>query len=309
MTNQTGKKKRMNNFTGRLSTTLEAQEAANPCDVKVDPINVNFEHVRSPRRGGIHGSANSAIGQNVGNNEATSKIKKKRERGKYKSCVVDMKIKGKQSKLSISIPDEIDRAISDNARHLVNECGRVVRTRAPLDVKNWQEAFARAGDGVWKEIQRLYRIWKTRLHYYYKSPKCGKIDEGRMRNPPADLPQDQWEYYVKRFSSAEFKTKENNNVKPTADVIWLAEDTRKSDEGVLQWADQNRSKEIYDKLKNAVANAGESKTQEEILLEVLPHRSGYFRGKGTAIRPYTKGRQQLLQQKIVEKPQEKIQEQ
>jgi malate synthase len=62
-------------------------------------------------------------------------------------------------------------------------------------------------------------------------------------------------------------------------------------------------------LKNAVANAGESKTQEEILLEVLPHRSGYFRGKGTAIRPYTKGRQQLLQQKIVEKQQEKILEQ
>lgn len=66
------------------------------------------------------------------------------------------------------------------------------------------------------------------------------------------------------------KTKENNNVKPTADVIWLAEHTRKSDEGVLQWADQNRLKEIHDKLKNVVANAGESKTQEEILLEVLP---------------------------------------
>ncbi|KAJ8420580.1 hypothetical protein Cgig2_010961 [Carnegiea gigantea] len=136
MTNQTGKKNRMNNFTGRLSTTLEAQEAANPCDVKVDPINVNFEHVRPPRRGGIHGSANSTIDGNVGNNE--------------------------------------DRAIGDNARHLVNECGRIVRTRAPLDVKNWQEAFARAGDGMWKEIQ----------------------------------------------------TKENNNVKPTADVIWLAEHKR-----------------------------------------------------------------------------------
>lgn len=68
MTNQTGKKKRMN-FTGRLSTTLEAQEAANPCDVEVDPINVNFEHVRPPRRGGIHGSANSTIDGNVGNKE------------------------------------------------------------------------------------------------------------------------------------------------------------------------------------------------------------------------------------------------
>jgi len=62
-------------------------------------------------------------------------------------------------------------------------------------------------------------------------------------------------------------------------------------------------------LKNAVANAGESKTQEEILLEVLRNRSGYFRGKGMAIQPYTKGRLEILQQKLVEKQQEKRHEQ
>ena len=39
---------------------------------------------------------------------AIGKLKKKGERGKYKRYVVDMKIKGKQSKLSIRIPDEID---------------------------------------------------------------------------------------------------------------------------------------------------------------------------------------------------------
>lgn len=71
----------------------------------------------------------------------------------YKSYVVDMKIKGKGSKLTIEIPDEIDRAIGENARHLVNECGRVVRTRAPLNVDNWQQAFSAAGDGMLKEIQ------------------------------------------------------------------------------------------------------------------------------------------------------------
>ena len=64
-----------------------------------------------------------------------------------------MKIKGKGSKLTIEIPPEIDRAIGENARHLVNECGRVVRTKAPLNVKNWQEALTIAGDSMWKEIQ------------------------------------------------------------------------------------------------------------------------------------------------------------
>ncbi|KAJ8422120.1 hypothetical protein Cgig2_006428 [Carnegiea gigantea] len=317
MTNQTSKRKRMNTFFGKLTTTLEAQEAANPCEVEVDPINVS-----------IHGFTNSVIDGNVGNNEgkfsnllvtykiymfamATSTIKKKGEREKYKSYVVDMKIKGKQSKLSICTLDKIDRAIGGTAPHLENKCDRVVRTRVPLD-----EAFTRADDGMWKEIQvkfeieeggcylkmqafvidmmqHLYRKWKTHLHYYYKTPKYGKTDEEHIRNPPADLSQDQWEYSVKRFSSIEFKkiternsqnrgsnkrcthttgnlsfvetediskisernsqnrgsdkkhthttgnlsfaevedilTKENKNVKPTADVIWLAERTRKSD--------------------------------------------------------------------------------
>ena len=67
---------------------------------------------------------------------ATSTIKKKGEREKYKSYVVDMKIKGKQSKLLICILDEIDQAIGDTTPHLENECDRVVRTRVPLDVKN-----------------------------------------------------------------------------------------------------------------------------------------------------------------------------
>jgi hypothetical protein len=66
---------------------------------------------------------------------ATSKIKGRGKRGMYKSYVVDMKIKERGSKLKITIPEEMDRAIGDNARHLVNECERVMRTKAPLNVK------------------------------------------------------------------------------------------------------------------------------------------------------------------------------
>lgn len=54
-------------------------------------------------------------------------------------------------------------------------------------------------------MQRLYRLWKCRLHYYYKSPKCGKDDDERLKNPPPDLPLPQWEFCVKHFGSPEFK--------------------------------------------------------------------------------------------------------
>ena len=87
---------------------------------------------------------------------ATSKAKEKGERGKYKSHVVDMKLKGNKCKLEIFIPDAIDRAIGENARHFVNECGRVVRTRAPLNVETWREAFAQEGAAMWKEIEVIF---------------------------------------------------------------------------------------------------------------------------------------------------------
>ncbi|KAJ8430974.1 hypothetical protein Cgig2_008320 [Carnegiea gigantea] len=125
---------------------------------------------------------------------------------------------------------------------------------------------------------RKYRMWML----FEDASFCYRYDAAfiqNMKNLPTLLLEETY-------------TKENNNVKPTADVT-----SRKTNEGVLQWAYRNCSKEIHDKLKNAITNAGESKTQKEILLEVLPHRSGCFHG-----------RQQILQLKFVEKQPQKVQE-
>ncbi|KAL2900628.1 Reticulocyte-binding protein 2-like protein a [Bienertia sinuspersici] len=297
---QLGKRKRMTKLSGRINMALEATQAMDP------PVRREKEIPRNqgPRnQGSGHSIAN---GENGHNGE------------------------GRQSKLKVYIPDDIDRAIGDNARHFVNECGRVVRTRAPLNVKNWKEAFTISGDAMWKEIegkfeikeggsymklqafavdtmQRLYRLWKARLHFYYKSLGTELTNEERLKYPPPDLPQDQWQYCVERFGSTEFKTQENQGVKPPADVIWLVEHTTRNNEGVLQWADESRSKEIHEQLKVAVATHGDSMTQEEILLDVLKPRSGYFRGKGTALRGYSKGGMQLEHQNLINEQQKQIQ--
>ncbi|KAK7272879.1 hypothetical protein RIF29_13919 [Crotalaria pallida] len=192
-----------------------------------------------------------------------------------------MKIKGKNSKLNITIPPEIDRAIGENARHgeRVWSCSE---NESTIECDSWKQACSLAGDIMWKEIkekftvaedtcrmkmqgfvvdtmQRLYRLWKSRLHQYYKSMTS---DEERLRNPPLDLPQDQWEYCVRCFGSDEFK----------------------NDDGVLEWADQERSKKIHP-------------------------RSGYVHGKGTALRGYAKGQHQLRQQQEFQKQNEIIKEQ
>lgn len=189
-------------------------------------------------------------------------------------------------------------------------------------------------------MQRLYRLWKCRLHYYYKSPKCGKDDAELIKNPPPDVPLQKWKSCVKHFGSPEFKlvsernsknrlstnrcihttrnwafvevedvmTKENGNVKPSADVIWLIEHTHYNGKGELERADGIRSKEVHDKMKDVVSKVGDSMTQEEILIQVLGSRSGHFRGKGSAIRAYCKNKQQPDQNKLVSEQQEKIQE-
>ncbi|KAL2923200.1 Kinesin-like protein KIN-14I [Bienertia sinuspersici] len=208
--------------------------------------------------------------------------------------------------------------------------GEAVRTRDPLNVKNWKEAFTISGDATWKDIegkleikeggsymklqsfvvdtmQRLYRLWKARLHYYYKSLGSELTNEERLKYPPPDLPQDKWQYCVEQFGSTEFKTQENQGVKPPADVIWLVEHTTKNNEGVLQLADESRSKEIHVRTtKSCCCYHGDSMTQEEILLDVLKPKSGYFHGKGTALRGYSKGGMQLEHQNLINEQQKQI---
>ncbi|KAL2902659.1 Transport and Golgi organization protein 1 [Bienertia sinuspersici] len=334
----------MTKLSGRINMALEATQVMDPPIRREEEIPRN----QGPRnQGSGHSIAN---GDNGHNGEATSKAKQREEKGKA------------TSKLKVYVPDDIDRAIGDNARHFVNECGRVVRTRAPLNVKNWKEAFTIAGDAIWKEIegkfeikeggsymklqafamdtmQRLYRLWKARLHYYYKSLGSELTKEERLKYPPPDLPQDQWQYCVERFGSTEFKKISERNsknrlsekrtktttgnfsfveveeilviikpgLKPPVDVTWLAEHTTRNNEGVLQWADESRSKELHEQLKVVVAIHGDSMTQEEILLDVLKQRSGYFRGKGTALRGYSKGRMQLEHQNLINGQQKQIQ--
>lgn len=80
--------------------------------------------------------------------------KERRVRGKYKCYQVDMKTKG--GKLKITIPDDILRPVKDNARDIVNFCGFIVRSLAPLDVDTWQEVVAAVGDQMMKQVKVMW---------------------------------------------------------------------------------------------------------------------------------------------------------
>ncbi|KAJ8423323.1 hypothetical protein Cgig2_023440 [Carnegiea gigantea] len=105
-------------------------------------------------------------------------------------------------------------------------------------------------------------------------------------------------------------TKKNNNVKPTADVIWLAEHTH-TDDGVLVWVDDKRSKQVHSELHDLVQNKdkeGAPQTQEEMLLQVLGPKSGYTRGKGSGYGGSIKARINEEQQQKICEQQKQIEE-
>ena len=73
-----------------------------------------------------------------------------------------------------------------------------------FEIKDTSSAHKLQGFAI-DTMQRLYRLWKARLHAYYKHKATGANDEERAKNPPPDMPQEQWEYCVKRFGSSKFK--------------------------------------------------------------------------------------------------------
>ncbi|KAF5733140.1 hypothetical protein HS088_TW17G00677 [Tripterygium wilfordii] len=80
--------------------------------------------------------------------------------------------------------------------------------------------------------------------------------------------------------------------RPPPDAIWLRQHMKKSKEGELQWSDPI-SKEVHEKLHDLVVQQEETPpesqlTNDEMLLQVLGQKSGYFRGKGAGTRPPTK---------------------
>ncbi|XP_038698633.1 uncharacterized protein LOC119996164 [Tripterygium wilfordii] len=277
-------------------------------------------------------------------NDAIKKI----VRGKYKCLNLDLKTKG--GKLEIVMPDDIQRAVGKNSRDVVNFCGYIVRSMAPLFVEKegkmmdakWEDIVGTIGELMWTQVKekfmvaegkqykfqafvidtmrRLYRIWKHRLHEMYKR---FETDEERLENVPSDVKSEDWKLLIEYFSSEKFQKISQRNAanraklvtkhtcgtrsfteveesmrdpisgkKPPPDEIWLKQHTKKSKEGELQWSDPI-SKEVHEKLHDLVVQQEETPpesqlTNDEMLLQVLGQKSGYFRGKGAGTRPPTK---------------------
>ncbi|XP_073116456.1 uncharacterized protein [Elaeis guineensis] len=164
-------------------------------------------------------------------------VSSKNVRGRYKCIKVDMRTKN--GPLKVSIPHDILRAVGENARDIVNFCGYVVRTQAPLTTKNWPDVANRVGERMWLQVkekfkmeddrneyrlcifvlatmQRLYRGWRNHLHDLYKK---FRTDEKRLANIPEDVTSEDWKYMMAYFSSDTFQKVSKRNVANRAKLV------------------------------------------------------------------------------------------
>ncbi|XP_009792327.1 uncharacterized protein LOC107805844 isoform X1 [Nicotiana tabacum] len=164
------------------------------------------------------------------NSGAVSFSNTKKGRGKYRSIHVDMKTQC-GSKITVYIPDDIDRAVGPGARDIVNYCGLIMRSTISFRDGEWAKIFAKHGQTMWLKVQekfevgggrgehvlqgfvastmqRLFRTWKTRLHAEYLRYNT---DEERLSHPPKDVMPEDWEFLVQYFGSPTFKAVSERN--------------------------------------------------------------------------------------------------
>ncbi|KAL3348570.1 hypothetical protein AABB24_021973 [Solanum stoloniferum] len=164
------------------------------------------------------------------NNDEVSCSKSKKGRGKYRSINVEMKTKY-GSKITVHIPDDIDRAVGPGARDIVNYCGLTMRSTISFRDGDWATIFAKDGETMWLKVKekfevgggrgenvlqgfvastmkRLFRTWKTRLHAEYLRYNT---DEERLSHPPKDVVPEDWEFLIQYFGSQTFKAKSKRN--------------------------------------------------------------------------------------------------
>lgn len=57
------------------------------------------------------------------------------------------------SKITVYIPDDIDRAVGPGARDIVNYCGLIMRSTISFRDGEWAKVFARHGQAMWLKVQ------------------------------------------------------------------------------------------------------------------------------------------------------------
>lgn len=59
-------------------------------------------------------------------------------------------------KITVHIPDDIDRAVGPGARDIVNYCGLTMRSTISFRDGDWATIFAKHGETMWLKVKVIH---------------------------------------------------------------------------------------------------------------------------------------------------------
>ncbi|OMO57894.1 hypothetical protein CCACVL1_25660 [Corchorus capsularis] len=206
--------------------------------------------------------------------------REKNGRGQYSGKRLDLKTQGGTVKLTVRLASDRLRPVSATAQDIANYIGFIVKTGAPVDAKNWEEAYRSSGEEMLIAIKKV------------SERNSGNAKKRKQVHTTGNK------------SFAEFKDcllDPETGLLPRADDIWFQEHSRKNKDGEMVWSD-DYSKEIGEKMKSSIDDPSQEvpRSRDEIHIGPMGGRSGYCRGFGYGKQGLIKGTRasrSLLQQR------------
>ncbi|KAJ8439953.1 hypothetical protein Cgig2_013580 [Carnegiea gigantea] len=217
----------------------------------------------------------------------------------------------------------------ERGKQLMNYYGYSVRTMAPVNVKNWEDAFLVAiKERMWREVQVRTSIYALSsyhpLHLFLILSLIGHFELIDNTHYMSNLQcfvivTILWKphlYTAYKQCGTKKEEKEQNppNYLPKINGCIVIRNSKnqlsekwckhtignlsfvKVEDMHLEWANYGHSKEVYQKCQLLITKHSKDnapKTNVEMLLTVLRPRSGDFYGKGTGVHGYAKRKFEL----------------
>ncbi|KAM0995870.1 hypothetical protein ACFX2C_005945 [Malus domestica] len=223
-----------------------------------------------------------------------------------------------------------DSDSSPNSSFLVNDIGFVVRTYAPLNVKQWRNVEKKDVDKMIERITSKYDIDMSLTHVstYIKNAlqrrfvdfqhKLKKhfdsfltLEEANQNKHEDVTSQEEWNFLCDRYASDQFKERSNKNAINRSHLTYNHKGRSKSfrayEEEIeaktgeqLSAIDYFEAEEMLSvKNETTLPDGTVTLTDDEIILGVLGHKSGYFKELVTTKQELVETKQELGEAKQV----------
>ncbi|KAK4435021.1 hypothetical protein Salat_0665100, partial [Sesamum alatum] len=206
-----------------------------------------------------------------------------KRRGRTRNVALS-KRKNANEKLTVRIPEEVNRIVGVNSQFAITESGCLTRRFAPLQVTKWAKIeegkkldllrdfigsfdsgdYLRCDRAILSQMNTQYRNYRHKLYKNY-------FLRGII---PAHVDPEDWEYLSTYFSSEEYQEEKNGDVVGPIELYKLTRYKYEKDCEDGCWL-----------LIERQATGENLVDEEQICAEVLGYKSGYIRGRGAGPKP------------------------